>query len=66
MNKINHGIIKRIKRFFKELKRVRWPQTKDTNSAFLKSIIFVIISALVLFGVAIAFTWLWQWFGIGL
>lgn len=56
----------RVKRFFKELKRVRWPIAKDTNIAFWKSMIFIIITSLVLFGVALAFTALWKAFNVGI
>lgn len=55
-----------LKRFLKELKRSRWPSVKDTNIAFWKSIIFVIITSLVLFGIALAFTALWKAIGVGI
>ncbi len=56
----------RVKRFFKELKRVRWPKVKETNVAFWKSMCFIIITSLVLFAIALAFTALWKTFGVGI
>ncbi len=55
----------RVKRFFKELKRVRWPEINETNSAFFKSIIFIIVASLVLFGLGITFVAIWNALGIG-
>jgi len=56
----------KIKRFFKELKRVRWPSGKEGWKTFFKSSAFIIVSALILFGIAIAFTALWASGGIGI
>lgn len=58
--------MKNVKRFLKELKRVRWPSAEETSKAFWKSIIFIIICALVLFGFTLAFSSLWQSMGVGI
>lgn len=55
-----------LKKFFKELKRVRWPSAKDGNKTFINALIFIGISALVLFGLAVGLTVLWNDWGVGL
>ena len=55
-----------LKKFFKELKRVRWPTGPAAASTFFTSISFIIIGSVVLFGVAIGFTTLWSMLGVGL
>lgn len=55
-----------IKKFFKELKRVRWPSGKEGASTFVKSVIFISVSSLILFGMAIGFTMLWNDWGVGI
>lgn len=39
-----------VKKFVKELKRVRWPSAKKTWLSFSQTIIFTIIFTLVIFG----------------
>lgn len=55
-----------IKKFFKEIKRVRWPSAKESNKTFITSIAFIAVSSIVLFGIAIGFTTLWNIWGVGL
>lgn len=55
-----------IKKFFKELKRVRWPTGKESSKTFFTSMTFIIIASVVLFGIAIGFTTLWSVMGVGL
>ena len=55
-----------IKKFIKEIKRVRFPSAQEANKTFLTSMIFIIIASLVLFGIAIGFTALWNRLGVGL
>lgn len=55
-----------IKKFIKELKRVRWPSAKEGNKTFISAIIFVAIAALVLFGLAVGFAALWNNWGVGI
>lgn len=55
-----------IKKFFKELKRVRWPKAEEANSTFWKTVVFIFICAIVLFGIAIGFTALWDAWGVGI
>lgn len=58
--------MKKIKRFVKELKRVRWPSAEVAGKSFLKSTIFIAVSALVIFGITIGFAMLWSTMGVGL
>ncbi len=55
-----------IKKFFKEIKRVRWPSAKENNKTFIIVMAFVSVAALILFGIAIGFTTLWNIWGVGL
>ena len=55
-----------IKKFFKELKRVRWPSAKEGNTTFRNALIFIGISSLILFGLAVGFTVLWSNWGVGI
>lgn len=57
--------MKILKRWIKELKRVRWPSSKTATTAFWKSVIFVTISSLAIFGATILFAMLWKSMGIG-
>lgn len=59
-------MINKIKKFFKELKRVKWPTGKDSSKTFFSSMTFIIIGSIVLFGIAIAFTTLWSVLGVGI
>ena len=56
----------KIKRFVKELKRVRWPKAKDANKSFYITMIFIIITSLILFGLAIGLTIVWDDLGVGI
>ena len=56
----------RIKKFIKEIKRVKFPSGAETNKTFLTSMTFIVIASIVLFGIAIAFTALWNQLGVGL
>jgi len=58
--------MQKIKKFFKELKRVRWASGKDGWKTFWTSSLFIAIAALILFGLAILFTSLWAAGGIGI
>lgn len=55
-----------VKKFFKELKRVRWPSGKEGANTFIKSVIFIGVASLILFGLAIGFTMLWNDWGVGI
>ena len=55
-----------LKKFFKEIKRVRWPKPAEANKTFFTSIIFIATAAIILFIIAIAFTALWNTWGVGL
>lgn len=55
-----------IKKFFKELKRVRWPSGKEGASTFAKSVIFIAVTSLILFGLSMGFTMLWNDLGVGI
>ena len=55
-----------LKKFLKELKRVRWPSSKEGNKIFATILIFVSIASLILFGLAIGLTTLWNEWGVGL
>ncbi len=59
-------VMKAIKQFFKEIKRVRWPKAKETNKTFVTSLIFIIATSLILFSLAVALTALWSAGGVGL
>lgn len=58
--------MQKIKRFFKELKRVRWPSAKEGNTTFRNALIFIGIAAIILFGLAVGLTVLWNDWGVGL
>ena len=58
--------MKIIRRFVKELKRVRWPSIKDANKIFIKVIIFITIISLALLLFSYAFTEMWNSMGAGL
>ncbi len=58
--------MKSIKKFIKELKRVRWPSANEGNKTFIKTLIFVLIASLVLFGLSLALSMLWNNWGVGL
>ncbi|CAM9115582.1 preprotein translocase subunit SecE [Mycoplasma marinum] len=60
------GILNEIKGFFKELKRVRWPNGSESFKIFWTSLIFIIIAAIVLFLITLGFTTLWEKWGVGL
>ncbi|MCK5807011.1 MAG: preprotein translocase subunit SecE [Mycoplasmataceae bacterium] len=55
-----------IKKFIKELKRVRWPSAKDGNKTFFTILIFVSIASVILFSLAIGLTSLWNSWGVGI
>ena len=55
-----------IKKFIKELKRVRWPSAKEGNKTFRTSVIFITIASLVLFALAIVLSLVWSGLGVGL
>ena len=55
-----------IKKFIKELKRVRWPSSKEGNKTFLTILIFVLIASIILFSFAIGLTTLWNGWGVGI
>ena len=55
-----------IKKFFKELKRVRWPSAETGTKTFLVVLVFITIISLILFGLAIGLTILWNDWGVGL
>ncbi len=55
-----------IKGFFKELKRIRWPEGKEAWKVFVISLIFVIISSLILFVITFTFTNIWNSLGVGI
>ncbi len=55
-----------FKGFFKELKRVRWPKTNEAWRIFGISLIFVIISSLILLFITYSFTNLWTHLGVGI
>lgn len=55
-----------FKRFFKELKRVKWPKPSEANNTFLKVCIFVFIASLILFFLAIGLSALWSAWGVGI
>lgn len=55
-----------VKKFFKELKRVRWPKAAEANKSYGQVILFAVITALVLFGIAIGFAALWDAWGVGI
>lgn len=56
----------KLKHFFKELKRVRWPKPKDAANTYWKTIAFIAIAALILFGLAVGLTALWNHWGVGI
>ncbi|WP_127943049.1 MULTISPECIES: preprotein translocase subunit SecE [unclassified Mycoplasma] len=58
--------MQRIKRFIKELKRVRWPTLGQTGNTFVKAVLFIAVSALFLLGLALFFAFIWRHMGIGL
>lgn len=55
-----------IKKFLKELKRVRWPSSKDGNKNFRNALIFIGITSMILFGLSLGFTIMWNNWGVGL
>lgn len=57
--------MKIVKRFFKELKRVKWPTASQTGRAYSTILLFVIITSLVLFGLAIGLIQMWEKLGVG-
>ena len=59
-------MINKIKKFFKELKRVKWPTGKEGSKTFFSSMAFIIIASIILFGIAVAFTTLWGVLGVGI
>ncbi len=55
-----------VKGFFKELKRVRWPNANVAWKTFWTTILFIAIAGLVLFLITISFTTMWEKLGVGL
>ena len=55
-----------IKRFFKEIKRVRWPKGKDATKTFWNTILFIVITSLVLFGLSVGLMAMWNEWGVGI
>lgn len=55
-----------LKKFLKEIKRVKFPTGEEANKTFWTSIVFIGIASLVLFGIAIGFTAMWNELGVGL
>ncbi|NQZ65774.1 MAG: preprotein translocase subunit SecE [Mycoplasmatales bacterium] len=58
--------MKSIKKFFKELKRVRWPSANEGNKTFARTLVFIIIASLILFGLALGLSIMWNNWGVGL
>ncbi|TQC51550.1 preprotein translocase subunit SecE [Mycoplasmopsis mucosicanis] len=54
----------RVRRFFKELKRVRWPSQKTNWMSFVKVVIFTVIFTAIVMGFATLITLLWSRLGI--
>ena len=55
-----------VKGFFKELKRVRWPNSSVAWKTFWTTLLFIIIAGLVLFLITLGFTTMWEKIGVGL
>ena len=55
-----------LKKFLKELKRVRWPKAGEANKTFYTAMVFIIITSLILFGLAIGLTIAWNNWGVGI
>lgn len=55
----------KVKRFFKELKRVKWPTPKESGKTWLTTVVFVSIVALILFALATVLLLMWKKIGIG-
>lgn len=51
--------------FFKEMKRVKWPDGSYTFKSFSKVLIFSIVLMLIFFGISIAAALLWNHTGVG-
>ncbi len=58
--------MKKLKMFVKELKRVRWISIKESNKTFFIVLVFVAITSLILFFIAIGFTSTWSNLGVGI
>lgn len=54
-----------IKKFFKELKRTRWAKSSEVKKSFVKVLLFIVIFALILFGLAIGLAAMWDAMGVG-
>ncbi|MBW0594820.1 preprotein translocase subunit SecE [Mycoplasmopsis anatis] len=55
-----------LRKTIKEIKRVRWPDKSKNISSMTQIIIFSIVFMIFAFAVSIAFTYLWNYFGIGI
>ena len=55
-----------FKRFFKELKRVKWPKPSEASTTFWKVCIFVFLASLTLFLLAFGLSALWIAWGVGI
>lgn len=55
----------KIKRFFKELKRVKWPTAKESGKTWTTTVVFVTIVALILFALATVLLLMWKKLGLG-
>lgn len=52
--------------FFKEMKRVKWPEGSYTFKSVSKVLIFSIVLMLIFFGISIAAALLWNHTGVGI
>lgn len=55
----------KIKRFVKEIKRVKWPTGKEAGKTWTTTVVFVTIISLALFGLATVLLLMWQGIGVG-
>lgn len=55
-----------LRKTIKEIKRVRWPDKSKNISSMTQIIIFSIVFMIFAFAVSISFTYLWNYFGIGI
>lgn len=54
-----------IKKFFKELKRTRWAKSSEVKKSFILVLLFIIVFALILFGLAFGLAAMWEALGVG-
>ncbi|VEU75894.1 preprotein translocase subunit SecE [Mycoplasmopsis columboralis] len=53
-----------IRKFIKEIKRVKWPNSKTNVAAFIKILVFTLIITAFVFAVSFAFTHIWTSSGL--